>query len=112
MEIIQPNEKVNLNEVFASISPEGFRIVTEADYQQLQKLKHPKPQPEFWTLKEFAWNVWHQQGVKRAASFLFRHRDDLDMANGGFIDYEHTHNGWKIPSVEMKKYIISLKGSE
>lgn len=112
MEAIKPNTKVDLNILLQQVAPEGFRIVTEDDFQQLQKMKQEQVKPAYWTLKEFAWHEWHQRGVKRATDFLFDHRDDLDMMNGGFIDYDHTHNGWKIPAVQITNYLRELQGGE
>lgn len=91
-------------------APNGYKLVHETDYQAFIHWQKQKQHPQFWSLKEFAWHVWHHKGTKAATDFLFAHRDDLDILNGGFIDYEHTHNGWRISSVQMENYLENIQG--
>jgi phage pi2 protein 07 len=92
-------------------APEGYKLVHDTDYQDFLTWKN-RISIEEWTLKEFSWHIWHQRGVTRAKNFLYSHRSDLDIANGGFIDYEHTHNGWRIPSEQIQGYISQLRTKE
>lgn len=86
--------------------PEAVVITKSEDVNAFQEWHKQKKlmAPEEWNLKEFAKRVYHLKSTKRAADYLFNHRDQLDIEKGGFIDFDQSHNGWHIPAEELIEF--------
>lgn len=85
------------------------RIISDAEqiaaFDEFEKDQR-RTLPKIWTLKMFSTAIFNQpRSTKRALNYLYQHRDELDIqSEGGFIDYESTHNGWQIPADEIVKF--------
>lgn len=97
-----------LIQMVQQVLPNARIITDETQVAAFDKWKseYQKSIPEVWTLKQFSTVVFKQpRSTKKAAAYLFKHRDELDICHpSGFIDYEHTHNGWEISSAELIEF--------
>lgn len=94
-------------------APSGYKLVKESEFKSFQDWQENQDAlPEVWTLKEFAQIIFHRKGTTKALNFLLSHRDDLDIRNGGFINYDQTHGGWSIPADLIKTYRRELYKKE
>lgn len=87
-------------------APEGFRFISELEYSKFQDWKQAQQSIKVWQLKDLAKYKYMTKSTERASQYLAKHRQDLDIEQGGFIDYVHTHNGWQIPAAEMMDYLV------
>ncbi|WP_203642901.1 DUF771 domain-containing protein [Levilactobacillus andaensis] len=90
-------------------APEGFVMIPNSEFEKFQNWKSSQQRIRTWNLREFAQYRYGTQNTQRASRYLFRHHDDLSLASGGFIDYNATHNGWRIPVGPMIDYLEAHK---
>lgn len=91
-------------------APKGYVLIQSDEYDKYEHwVSNRKAIPTVWTLKEFAATVFHRKGTTKALNFLLAHKDELDIANGGFIDFENTRGGWNIPAEQIKDFYRSCQ---
>ena len=88
-------------------APKGFQFISEEEYERFQAWKHAQLGLRTWKLKDLAKYKYGTKSTERASRYLIKHRSDLDVEQGGFIDYANTHNGWHIPAANMMDYLLS-----
>ncbi|ASD31953.1 DUF771 domain-containing protein [Lactiplantibacillus plantarum] len=87
-------------------APKGFQFISEEEYERFQSWKQAQRGIRTWKLKDLARYKYGTKSTERASRYLTKHRHDLDIEQGGFIDYVNTHNGWQIPAAEMMDYLL------
>lgn len=88
-------------------APKGFRFISEEEYERFQAWQQAQRGIRTWKLKDLAKYKYGTKSTERASRYLIKHRSDLDVEQGGFIDYANTHNGWHIPAANMMDYLLS-----
>ncbi|ARN92161.1 DUF771 domain-containing protein [Levilactobacillus brevis] len=90
-------------------APDGFKLISLTDYEKFQSWEKQQLRIQTWNLSQFARYKFGTKNTSRASNYLYEHADDLAITNGGFIDYEATHNGWRIPVGPMMDYLEEHK---
>ena len=85
----------------------GFRMIPKSEYVKFEQWKLDQQKIKTWRLRDLAKYKFGTKSTERASRYLIKHRDDLDIERGGFIDYVNTHNGWRIPAGEMMDYLLN-----
>lgn len=90
-------------------APEGFKLISLTDYEKFQNWEKQQLRIQNWNLSQFARYKFDTKNTSRASNYLYEHAGDLSIKNGGFIDYNTTHNGWRIPVGPMMDYLEEHK---
>lgn len=80
-------------------------MIPSTEFQKFQSWKSEQQRIRTWNLREFAQHRYGTKNTAKASRYLFKHREDLDIMSGGFISYDRTHNGWRIPVGPMMDYL-------
>lgn len=87
-------------------APAGFVMISVTDYKKFQEWESQQRRIQHWNLKDLAHYLYGTRNTKRASEYLYHHRNRLDIECGGFIDYDRTHNGWRIPVGPMTDFVL------